>query len=79
MAKKQKSKKKLVPYSEVQDAVAAKRGRDVSQGKMEQIDELHSLINSMAGYAPVEHPLRKHKAKAKAKPSKPSKRGRGRK
>ena len=57
MAKKD-SKKQMVPYSEVQDAVAAKRGRDVSQGKLEQIDELHSLINSMAGYGKVPHPLR---------------------
>ena len=66
MAKKQT--KKMVPYSEVQDKVAQKRGRDVSQGRLQQIDELHSLINTVPGYKYVPHPLR-DKAKGKPKTS----------
>lgn len=65
-----KKKQKMVAYSEIQDKVAARRGRDVSQGKREQIDELHGLINSMPGYGKIPHPLRKEKAKGKAKASK---------
>ena len=68
------AKVKTIPYDEARASVAQKKHKDVSQGKMEQVDELHSLINSMAGYDKVPHPLRKQKAKAK--PSKPSKRGR---
>lgn len=73
------AKKKMVPYSEIQDNVAAKR-RDTSQGRLEQVDELHSLINRVPGHPPVPHPLRgKQKAKGKSTKARPGKRGRGRK
>lgn len=62
-----KQTKKMVPYSEVQDAVAAKRGRDLSEARAEQVDELVELLNKLPGHAKVTNPLRKSTTRAKAK------------
>jgi hypothetical protein len=53
-----KQTKKMVPYSEVQDEVAAKRGRDLSEARAEQVDEIVELLNQMPGHAKVKNPLR---------------------
>ena len=62
-----KKQRKMVPYSEVQDKVAAKRGRDLSEARAEQVDEIVELLNQMPGHARVKNPLRE-KAKSKVKP-----------
>ena len=59
------AKVKSIPYDEARARVAEKKHRDVSQGRMEQVDEIVGLLNQMPGHAKVKNPLR-GKAKAKS-------------